>query len=172
MRIKYLCVLKDEVVELPVSRIEDGIVTKKELANKTVLKVEMIYETENRKPAYLKRIIFDRATFDSHGVYNFFNESSENEFKTKLEYIFSDLYNSNDRSSLPIPVAPTIPTDEEIEIFKHYVNRKYPLLLKNSPLAFENAIYKSKAKHKEEMIAFKESHKSNSNSSTLKSKIK
>lgn len=159
MRIKFLCILKDQVVEIPVSKIKNGRMIKKELAGESVLKVEMIYETENRKPFKIVNMNFYKITFDKHGIYDVNNTSTSKAFQVKLEYIFSDFSNSDEIKTLPIPIAPSIPTDKEILIFKTYLDKKYPSLLMNSPRAIEDSIYQMNKVHKKELKKFKESHK-------------
>src|SRR5690625_2380188 len=159
MRIKYLCILKDKVVEIPISKIKNGKKIKKELSGKAVLKVEMIYETENRKPFKIVNMNFNKITFDKYGVYDVNNASISKNFQVKLEYIFSDFSNVDEIKALPIPIAPSIPTNEEILIIKTYLDNKYPLLLKNSPKAMENSIYRMRKIHEKEINTFKESHK-------------
>lgn len=66
MRIKYLCILKENVVEIPVSKIKNGKMIKSELSGETVLMMEIIYETENRKPFKIVNINFDKVTFDQN----------------------------------------------------------------------------------------------------------
>lgn len=161
MRIKFLCILKDQVVEIPVSKINNGKMIKKELSGETVLEIEMIYETENRQPLKIVNMNFSKITFDKNGVYDVNNTSTSKKFQVKLEYIFSDFSNTNEIKALPIPIAPSIPTDEEILTIKTYLNKKYPMLLTNSPRAIEDSIYRINKIHKEEVKAFKESHKIN-----------
>ena len=124
MRIKFLCVLKDQIVEIPVSKIKNGKMIKKELSGEAVLKVEMIYETENRKPLKIVKMNFNKIIFDKHGVYDVNNTSTSKDFQVKLKYIFSGLSNDDEIKALPIPIAPTIPTDEEILIIKTYLDKK------------------------------------------------
>ena len=121
--------------------------------------MEIIYETENKKPFKIVNMNFNKITFDKHGVYDVNNTSTSKNFQVKLEYIFSDFSNLDEIKALPIPIAPSIPTDEEILIIKTYLDNKYPLLLKNSPRAIEDSIYRMKKIHKKEIETFKESHK-------------
>src|SRR5699024_11594090 len=86
------------------------------------------------------------------------NTSTSENLQVKLEYIFSD-FSVDEIKALPIPIAPSIPTNEEILIIKTYLDNKYPLLLKNSPRAMEDSIYRMKNIHKKEIETFKESHK-------------
>ena len=158
MRIKFLCILKDQVVEIPVSKIKNGKIIKNELSGETVLKVEMIYETENRKPLKIVNMNFNKITFDRHGVYDVNNTSASKNFQVKLEYIFSHFSNADEIKALPIPIAPSIPTDEEVLTIKTYLDKKYPLLLTNSPRAMEDSIYRMKKIHKKEIETFKKSH--------------
>src|SRR5699024_3901109 len=153
MRIKYLCILKDKVVEIPVSKIKNGNMIKKELSGETVLKVEMIYETENRKPSKIVNMNFNKITLDKHGDYDVNSTSKSDNLQVKLEYIFSD-FSVDEIKALPIPIAPSIPTNEEILIIKTYLDNKYPLLLKNSPRAMEDSIYRMKNIHKKEIETF------------------
>ena len=161
MRIKYLCILKENVFEIPVSKIKNGKMIKAELSGETVLMMEMIYETENRKPFKIVNINFDKVTFDQNGVYDVNSTSRSKSFQIKLEYIFSGLLNTDGVKALPIPIAPYLPNDEEIQVIKIYLERKYPLLLRNSPRAIEKSIYRMNEIHKEEIEKFKESHKIN-----------
>jgi hypothetical protein len=39
-----------------------------------------------------------------------------------------------------LPPAGAVPSEQEMEAIKAYLNRKYPLLLKNSPRALEGAV--------------------------------
>lgn len=153
MRVKYLYVLDGVVYEIPISRIKNGEVVNVELAGKTVLMMELIYETKDRKPFKLSRIVFEDIIFDCDGIYNFGDSIAS---KSIIEYAFSGI--GMESAPLPIPIAPTIPTEEVISI-KNYLNRKYPYLLINSPVAIEQSIAKSIEHHKERINKMKESHK-------------
>ncbi len=133
--------------------------TKKELSGETVLKMDMIYETENRKPLKIVNINFSKITFDQHGVYDVNNTSTSKNFQVKPEYVFSDISHPDEIMELPIPIAPSLPTDEEILIIKTYLDKKYPLLLTSSPRAMESSIAWLEEIHKREIEKFKESHK-------------
>lgn len=161
MRLKYICILDDKVFEIPVSKMKDGKMFKSELKNKTVIMMEIIYETKDRRPNQLTRIVFSKPTFDHEGIYDYGEKAESPETAVMIEYIFSSI-TSDEESPLPIPIAPVIPTQKEIEIYKSYLNEKYPNLLKNSPNAIEHSIAKSKQRHKEEIEMLKESHRNSS----------
>lgn len=114
-------------------------------------------------PYKIAKIHFDKVNFDQDGVYNMSTYSTSKEFQIRLNYIFSDISNSilDAEKNLPIPIAPCIPTKEEIKAIQIYINRKYPLLLRNSPKAIETSINRSKEIHNEEIKIFKESHRKN-----------
>lgn len=157
MRIKYLCVHDGKVYEIPVYKIKNGKFPKKELAGKTVIMMEMTYETKDRRPFKIIRITFERASFDNKGIYDIHKDAPSQAFAVKLKYMFSKLYKKNE--PLPIPIAPVIPTKQEVEILKAYLNKKYPALLQNSPNVIEKWITIAKEQHKKEIKMMKESYR-------------
>lgn len=154
---KIICVYDNKVFEIPKTKIENGKMKSNKLAGKTVLKMELIYKIKNRKPFLPIRILFNKVTFDNDGIYDIEYSSKENNIK--MEYAFADILNGLESSPLPIPIAPTIPTENEIELFKEYLNLKYPALLENEPYAIENAIIISKERHKENIQKLIKSHR-------------
>lgn len=61
----------------------------------------------------------------------------------KLEYVMSG-FDSCEQGPLPIPRAPIIPSEKEIQVIETYLNSKYPLLLKNSPSSINDSVWLSK----------------------------
>jgi hypothetical protein len=157
--VKYILVFNNNVLEVPMSKLNKGKFINPELSNQNVLKIEMIYETNNRKPYNIIRILFDRINFDKNGVY-YMDDSLTEENSIKLEYVMYSI-NSEliDPQPLPIPKAPIIPSKGEIEIIKGYLTKKYPFLLNNSPNALEYWIKRSKEIYEEDLRKFKDSHK-------------
>lgn len=157
MRVKYLCLLDEEVYEIPSSKVKNGKFLKEELAGRTAMMMEMTYETENRRPFKINRVVFERAAFDEHGIYDSNHPANLKKFCIKLKYLYFALYDCSE--PLPIPSAPVVPTEKELAIFKAYLYRKYPALLKNSPAAIEDWIAKSLEIHKKEIEMLKASHR-------------
>lgn len=157
MGIKYLCVFDGKVYEIPVYKIKDGKFPKKELAGQTVIMMEMIYETKNRRPYKIVRIAFDRVSFDENGIYDVRKDAASEVIGVKLEYMYSKLHKKTE--PLPIPIAPVIPTDEEVKIIKQHLQKKYPILYKNSSNAIEEWIREAEEQHKKEIHMMKESHR-------------
>lgn len=152
-----MCVLDEEVYEIPFYKIKNDKFPRAELACQTVIMMEMTYETRNRKPFKINRITFDRVSFDDQGIYDSRGASNTKEFGVKLEYLFFNLYETFD--PLPIPIAPIIPTEKEIAAIKAYLDRKYPALLRNSPTAIEHWILKRIENHRKEIKMMKASHR-------------
>lgn len=159
MGMKYLCVYDGNVYEIPVYKIKDGKFPKKELAGKTVIMMEMIYETKNRRPYKITRIAFDRVSFDNNGIYDVGKEDTSEVIGVKLEYMYSKLHKTSE--PLPIPIAPVIPSDEEVKIIKDYLRKKYPILYENSSNVIEEWINNAKEQHQKEIRMMKESHREN-----------
>lgn len=157
MRVKYICVTDEAVYEIPFYQIKGGKFPRRELASQTVIMMEMTYETKNRRPFTIIRIVFERVTFDKHGIYDARAVSDSEEFAVKRAYTLSQLDEITD--PLPIPIAPVILTEIEINAIKAYLNRKYPALLKNAPSAIEEWIAVSKEKHVAEIKQMKVSHR-------------
>ena len=157
MRVKYICVVDGEVSEIPFYKVKNGQFPKPEFANKTGIMMEMVYETRNRKPYKIYRVVFEHVTFDEQGIYNSRTSENQRKFCVKLKYLFTDLYEPLE--PLPIPIAPIIPTDDEITALKDYINRKYPALLKNSPTIIEDRIAESKKNYAKELQKMKDSHR-------------
>lgn len=157
MRIKFLCVLDGVIHEVPIYKMKNGKMVKPELADKTVIMMEIVYETKDRKPFKIMRINFSKAYFDDRGIHDIESVSNSKEIGIKLEYIFSDF--SEEPNPLPIPIAPELPTEKEVALIVSYLNRKYPYLLINSPTAIEQAVSESKENHKKEIRKMKLSHK-------------
>ncbi|MEH7237900.1 hypothetical protein [Bacillus sp. JJ1562] len=147
---KYICVLKENVFEIPKNKIEDRKITIEELAGQDVIRLEICYEIKNKKPNSILRVLFERFTFDGNGVCNF--RITREEIKRNYDYIFSV------ESPLPLPKSPVLPNELETKAIKHYLNRKYPALLKNDPYAIEVAILNCKEKYKQNVNNFKKSH--------------
>jgi len=159
MGMKYLCVYDGNVYEIPVYKIKDGKFPKKELAGKTVIMMEMIYETKNRRPYKIVRIAFDRVSFDEHGIYDVGKDDTSKVIDVKLEYMYSRYHKSTE--PLPIPIAPVIPTDEEVNIIKEHLRKKYPVLYQNSSNVIEEWIQDAQEQHQKEIRMMKESHREN-----------
>lgn len=161
MGIKYLCVYDGNVYEIPVYKIKDGKFPKKELAGRTVIMMEMIYETKNRRPYKIVRVAFDRVSFDENGIYDVRKDSASEVIGVKLEYMYSKFHKKNE--PLPIPIAPVIPSGEEVKIIKEYLKKKYPILYANSSNAIEEWIEEAKEQHQKEIVMMKESHRDREN---------
>ncbi|MCC3357757.1 hypothetical protein [Bacillus sp. REN16] len=160
MRMKCLCVTTNgNVYEIPIKQIDANKVVKEEISNQMVLMVTLAYETENRKPYQLGPIWFERVVFDENGVYDFSDDHLSEKNHVLLEYAMSGI-TTGENSPLPIPPAPIIPSENESQAIKTYLNKKYPLLLKNSPDAINNSIRRSKQIHEENIKKLKKSHKS------------
>jgi|SRR5690625_1784666 len=159
MRAKFICLLEDEMYEIPVYKMKDSKMFKPELANQTVIMMTIIYETKNRRPNELLHVEFSKPTFDENGVYDYGAESTSDRMSVMLEYVFAPLL-SEEVDVLPIPPAPVIPTKKEVEVFKKYLNEKYSNLLLNSPDIIERCVAQSKQRHKEQIEIMKKSHKS------------
>ncbi|OEH53938.1 hypothetical protein AQ616_15810 [Oceanobacillus sp. E9] len=163
--VKCLYVYNNNVYEIPRSRIKDGKKIEKKLTGKTVLEMEIIYSIEDRKPKKFLRILFNRVTFNSNGIYDFGSDSLTEQNRVQLEYAFRDItealshHKKSELSPLPIPKAPIIPSEEEIVTIKSYLNRKYPNLLNDSPYAIEYTIKKAKENHKEKIRVMKDSYR-------------
>lgn len=155
--IKYICVFENTVHEIPLTKVKDGKMEAPIFSNQSVLKMEMVYETKNRKPNKILRIIFNNILFNSDGIYDYGAASVSKEFQVKLEYIMSGI--GLESSPLPIPIAPVIPSNKEVELLKNHLNNKYPLLLFNSPYALEEAINQSKVQHQEDVVKMKDTHR-------------
>jgi hypothetical protein len=151
---KYLCVGKEKIIEIPKNKIRDRKFTKKELSGQDILRLEIIYDIQNKKPNNIIRILFDRITFDRNGECDFRRKREES--KRIYDYMFDD----NVQSPLPIPKALFFPTKSEIITIKNYLNRKYPALLKNEPYAIEYAILDGKEQYKQNIQKFIKSHQS------------
>jgi hypothetical protein len=154
---KIVCIAENCVVEIPESKTKGNKWIKPELANKSTLTVEISYETENRKPFKIIHLGFDRISFNEQGIYNFEEAMISEEARVNSDYMWSFL---SEKKPLPIPIAPVIPTKEEMLTIKNYLNNKYPLLLKNTPDAIELTIDRIKERHNENIENFKKSNKS------------
>lgn len=155
--VKYICINNDKVLEIPKSKIKRGKMLKPELANQTVKMIELIYETIDRKPGRIIRMNIDEVSFDNEGIYDIDDDSVSEKTRVKLEYALTDFF---PESPLPIPLAPIILTESEIELLKAYFNKKYPLLLTNSPNVIEESIRKAKENYQMQIEKMKRSHKS------------
>jgi len=162
--IKYVCVSEGKAYEIPLSKIKDGKVFDSRLSDQTVLRMELVYVTQNRNPYEIVRILFDRIAFDKAGIYDIGAAVLSDEFRVEFDYatrestkLISEITGTTPHP-LPIPKAPIIPTNEDIAIIKAYLNKKYPLLLKNSPSALEESIQIAKEHHKEKIKQMKKSY--------------
>jgi hypothetical protein len=156
MGMKIICITENDAVEIPESKRKNEKWMKPDLANKSVLMVEISYETENRKPFKIIHLGFDRISFNEQGIYDFQEAMISEEARVKSDYMWSFL---SDNKPLPIPIAPAIPTEDELKKIKSYLNEKYPLLLENTPEAFELTIDRIKDRHNENITTFKKTNK-------------
>lgn len=161
--LKNLCVFNGTVYEIPLNKRKDGKIIETKLSKQTVLNVELVYLTQNRKPYELIRVTFNRITFDNNGVYDVEKAMMTDEFHVEMQYIGRKAFEGinslgEDSTPLPIPRAPIIPSEDEINNLKAFLNQKYPLLMENSPYAIEAAIKKEQERHKERIAQMKKSY--------------
>lgn len=81
--IKYICVFENTVHEIPLTKVKDGKMEAPIFSNQSVLKMEMVYETKNRKPNKILRIIFNNILFNSDGIYGYRSAYVSKEFQVK-----------------------------------------------------------------------------------------
>jgi len=155
--VKYVFAFKDNVFEIPLKQINESRFVKPELSNQTGLMMEIAYYINERKPYKIARIVFGKISLNDNGVYDFEKTHISEENSIKLEYSFASIYGEG--KPLPIPIAPVIPTEKEIDIIKTHLNKKYPSLLQNSPHAITDSILRSKSIHEENIKKMKKSHK-------------
>ena len=155
MRAKYLLLHDLVVTEIPAAKFKNKLVLPK-MKNQLAVLIEVIYETENRKPNSIVRITFDQISFDKEGIYDVGESTLSKEFRVKLQYA---IIVNESKKPLPIPIAPAIPNKEQLLAIKEYLNKKYPMLLINSPRAFEETVLYYKAIHQNEIQQMKDSHK-------------
>jgi len=65
-----ICVSEEKIVEIPISKIKNGVMEKPELANQTLLMMQLVDETENRKPYKILHISFENVSFAENGKYD------------------------------------------------------------------------------------------------------
>jgi hypothetical protein len=71
MPMKVFCLSDDSNVhEIPMKNIRDSKIICEYLSGKSVLEVQIVYQSKNRKPYKLIDIYFERISFNSKGVYD------------------------------------------------------------------------------------------------------
>lgn len=125
-----------------------------ELCSQQVLHVQIVYETEDRKPYSVLGAWFDRLSLNELGQY------IENKYPPAMQnYINYSGSTVEDLSSreepLTIPAAPILPTKFEKDCLINYLKSKYPMLWQNSPQVIELAIKSLQDGHKEYIDLFK-----------------
>lgn len=158
---KVLCIHNDEVFEIPLTKIKDGKMVKSELAGQTVLMLQISHSTKNRKPYDIFKIDFLKVSFDKNGIYDFRAEMLSEEGFRDFAYVSNWLTEALGEKSkpLPIPKAPVLPSDHEVNLIKTHLNKKYPKLLENKPHAIEFAIAQEKELYNEKIEKLKRSYK-------------
>jgi hypothetical protein len=144
---KVLYISEKEVYPIPIPKkfVYKAI---PELANKSVLGVNMIYEIQNRKPWRLINFSFDRILLDENGQYIFTAEESNKKSYNFIEFaLVTPEELSRREEPLPIPQTIVIPDAKEKETLIKYIKQKYPLLWDNSPEVLEKSIRSYIAKH-------------------------
>lgn len=138
--VKFLYLSGEEVYPIPIPK---KFVFKAipELAKKSVLEINLIYETCNRKPWRLIDIGFDRILLDEIGQYTLTDQEAHNGLYNFLNFGYTtpeELSKREDPS--PIPKAIVVPDAKEKEVLIKYIKKKYPLLWENSPEVLERSI--------------------------------
>ncbi|QOK29954.1 hypothetical protein IIE26_28025 (plasmid) [Cytobacillus oceanisediminis] len=153
--LKKVCVHNGHVFEIP--KKEYSEMRRPEFAKQDILMMEMAYETQNRKPIRILRIVFDTLSFDDNGVYSTQVAILTDEFYVRFSYA---MYNSNlNERPLPLPRAPIIPSKDDIYVLKMYITKKYPTISDVFPEWVDYSILKSKELYLENTNKFKDSHK-------------
>ncbi|MCO1603498.1 hypothetical protein [Desulfosporosinus nitroreducens] len=139
--IKFLFISgKGEVCPIPASKGSDYKAAP-ELANESVLVVELFYEVKNRKPWRLIHVGFDRIQLDEHGQYILTLEERVSKFYNISHFGLATAEELSKREEpVTIPKALVVPNAKEKEALISFIKRKYPILWKNSPEAIEVSI--------------------------------
>ncbi len=119
-----------------------------ELANELVLKVNLLYETRNRKPWQLIYVGFDRVQLNALGQYILTDEEIDNSVFNFMNFSLVTAEELSKREDpLPVPQSIDVPTAKEKEALINYIKRKYPALWQNSPSVIEETIRSRIEKH-------------------------
>ncbi|NLB42540.1 MAG: hypothetical protein GX815_09835 [Clostridiales bacterium] len=119
-----------------------------ELANELVLKVNLIYETRNRKPWQLYYVGFDRVQLNALGQYIMTDEEIDNSVFNFTNFSLVTAEELSKREDpLPVPQSIDVPTAKEKEVLINYIKHKYPALWQNSPSVIEETIRSRIEKH-------------------------
>ncbi|MGI2295570.1 hypothetical protein [Paenibacillus sp. GXUN7292] len=149
MRVKLLCVFNDKVYEVPEEKYKSGKMFE---AGSSILEMFLGYDTKNRAPYNLLCIWFNRTTYNpckQDEVIYIYNGLMD-------ELLSSDTLRQNLSNMLgievsaPIPRAKpkeVIPSLEELQSIKRFLNKKYPRLLENSPDILEYPTLKNQGFH-------------------------
>jgi len=128
-----------------------------ELANQSVLEVNLMYETRNRKPWRLFHIGFDRILLDENGQYTLTDEEVNNGLYNFLNFGYTTAEELSKREEpLTIPKAIVVPDTKEKEVLIKYIKQKYPVLWENSPGVLEMSIKSRITGHSELVKMIKE----------------
>lgn len=139
-----LCIPENKPIwNVPLEQLNKKLLNNHKLANTEALIAVFICYFEDKTPKNILNISFRKTTFDNNGVgyVDIFN----NETKKVFDYLFSDDKNKE----IPLLLAPTEPSEDEMNRLKEYVNEHYPHLLKKTPHAIECAIIEARNMHAE-----------------------
>ncbi|QDQ01458.1 hypothetical protein FOH38_13835 [Lysinibacillus fusiformis] len=101
----------------------------------------MYYKTKNRRPDKLVMLKFDRITLDSEGEYELTEERQSKVLQNAFQFIYNRPQElANNKSPFELPLAPSIPPNNEKIALYEYLNKKFPNLGKDAPAIVENEI--------------------------------
>lgn len=147
--IRNLYIVNDSVIKVPQPK---GSTFKAipSLKNRSVLWVEIIYETKNRVPDSIWRIIFNRIDLDDNGQY----ELTFDELTKKMRNITLFSFQTPEtlgegNEPLPIPSSIAIPTKTERKALIRYIIDRMPTLKKEAAFSVQAAVVHAEAIHNE-----------------------
>jgi hypothetical protein len=127
--VKWLYISEDAKVYALPNPKQNDFKPVPELANKNVLMISVGYETHNKRPYRLISIQFDRVSLDHSGKFILTDEIVQSKLRNFLEFGSETAESLSIREEpLPIPDAPILPNEKEIEALKEYLKINYPAL--------------------------------------------
>lgn len=139
--IRYLYITEDlKVIKVPIPK-GSAFKAVPGHKNQSVLCVELLYETENRVPVTIWRIIFNRIELDENGQYDLTTDEVSKNMRNVM--LFSNQTPeslSEGDDPLPIPSSMTIPTRAQRKALLEYIKNKMPTLHSEAAYMVQQAV--------------------------------
>lgn len=155
----HLYIYDDKVYRVPVPK-DNAYKSILELANKTVLYAQLIYNLENKKPKELINIYFENFDLDNNGQYILTDEKVNRNMYNVINFGFTSPNELSLREDpWVIPQCPVIPNSKQKSIIISYLRSRYPSLERDALWVIENYVNVRKRQYNEIIDLIREANK-------------